>query len=206
MKILFLTNNEISNKLIHWLENEAKEELIVYDKPINLEFIKKIKPDFIISYNYRLIISKKIIDYMKGNIINLHISLLPWNKGAYPNVWSFLEDTPKGVTIHIIDEGVDTGSILIQKEVDINENIETLRSSYEKLHKEIQELFKKHWNNIKNKELNPKLQKLEGSMHYIKDFKRIEHLFGDNEWDISIIGLKKRYKKLIGDQDVYKNS
>jgi methionyl-tRNA formyltransferase len=206
MKILFLTNNEISNKLIHWLENEAKEELIAYDKPIDLEFIKKLKPDFVISYNYRLIISKKIIDYMKGNIINLHISLLPWNKGAYPNVWSFLEDTPKGVTIHIIDEGVDTGSILIQKEVDINENIETLRSSYEKLHKEIQELFKKHWNNIKNKELNPKLQKLEGSMHYIKDFKRIEHLFGDNEWDISIIGLKKRYKKLIGDQDVYKNS
>jgi len=206
MKILFLTNNEISNKLIHWLENEAKEELIVYDKPINLEFIKKIKPDFIISYNYRLIISKKIIDYMKGNIINLHISLLPWNKGAYPNVWSFLEDTPKGVTIHIVNEGVDTGSILIQKEVDINENIETLRSSYEKFHKEIQELFKKYWNNIKNKELNPKLQKLEGSMHYIKDFKRIEHILGDDEWDISIIELKKRYKKLIGDQDVYKNS
>ena len=88
---------------------------------------------------------------MKNNIINLHISLLPWNRGAYPNVWSFLEDTPKGVTIYIIDEGVDTGSILAQEEIYIDENIETLRSSYEKLHREIQALFREKWVEIKNR-------------------------------------------------------
>jgi len=88
---------------------------------------------------------------VKNNIINLHISLLLWNRGAYPNVWSFLEDTPKGVTIYIIDEGVDTGSILAQKEIYIDENIETLRSSYEKLHREIQALFREKWADIKNR-------------------------------------------------------
>ena len=148
MKILFLSNNAISDNLIYWLRNIAKEEVIVYDKPISIEFLKKIKPNFIISYNYRFIVKQEIINYIKNNIINLHISLLPWNKGADPNVWSLLEDTPKGVTIHIIDEGIDTGPILIQKEVYMDESIETLKSSYKKLHREIQELFKIKWNDI----------------------------------------------------------
>ena len=72
-------------------------------KPTNLQFVKKINPNFIISYNYRFIFKQEIVNYVKNNIINLNISLLPWNRGAYPNVWSFLEDAPKGVTIHIID-------------------------------------------------------------------------------------------------------
>ncbi len=198
MKILFLSNNEISNNLIYWLRNIAKEEIILYDKPINIEFLKKIKPNFIISYNYKFIIKREIINCMKNNIINLHISLLPWNRGADPNVWSFLEDTPKGVTIHRIDAGIDTGPILVQKEVYIDENTETLKSSYEKLHKEIQELFKIKWNDIKNKKLKVTPQDSRGSMHYVKDFKKIEHLISDKGWDIPIKEFKNRYKNLIG--------
>ena len=60
-------------------------------------------------------------------------------------MWSFLEDTPKGVTIHYIDEGIDTGDIIVQKEVFIDEDKETLKSSYEILNKEIQALFKENW-------------------------------------------------------------
>ena len=198
MKILFLSSNEISDDLIYWLKNTAKEEVVVYSKPLNIEFLKKIKPNFIISYNYRFIIKQEIINYMKNNIINLHISLLPWNKGADPNVWSFLEDTPKGVTIHIIDEGIDTGPILVQKEILIDENTETLKSSYEKLHKEIQELFKRNWNDIKNGKIKPESQNLKGSVHYVKDFKKIEHLTSDKGWDIPVKEFKNRYKKLIG--------
>lgn len=198
MKILFLSNNEISDNLINWLKNTAKEEIIVCNKPINIEFLKKIKPYFIISYNYRFIIKQGIINYMKSNIINLHISLLPWNRGAYPNVWSFLKNTPKGVTIHIIDEGIDTGPILVQKGVYIDENIETLKSSYEKLHKEIQELFKIKWNDIKNGKLKLTPQDSRGSMHCVKDFKKIEHLISDKGWDIPIKEFKNRYKNLIG--------
>lgn len=206
MKILFLSNNEISNNLIYWLRNIAKEEIVLYDKPINIEFLERIKPDFIISYNYRFIIKQEIIDYMKNNIINLHISLLPWNKGAYPNVWSFLEDTPKGVTIHIIDRGIDSGPILVQKEVYFNESIETLKSSYEKLHREIQKLFKRYWHDIKNGKLEPKSQKnLKGSVHYKKDFERIKHLLNDKGWNISIIELKKRYKKSMEGKNVFEN-
>ena len=199
MKILFLSNNEISDDLIYWLKNTAKEEVVVYNKPLNIELLKKIKPDFIISYNYKFIIKQGIINYMKNNIINLHISLLPWNRGAHPNVWSFLEDTPKGVTIHIIDEGIDTGPILVQKEVYIDESTETLKSSYDKLHKEIQELFKRSWNDIKNNKLRPIYQNSKGSLHYKNDFKKIECLLNNRRWNTSIMQLKNGYKNLKGD-------
>lgn len=200
MKVLFLSNNKISNDLIYWLNNPSGEDIITYDKPLSMEFLKKINPDFVISYNYRYIIKKEIIDYMKNRIINLHISLLPWNRGADPNAWSFLKNTPKGVTIHIIDKSIDRGPILVQKEVFIDENKETLRSSYERLHKEIQKLFKNYWNDIKNEKLKPKRQSLaEGSIHYKKDFKEIEHLLNNKGWDIPIIEFKKRYKSLAGE-------
>jgi methionyl-tRNA formyltransferase len=196
MKILFLGGN-LSKEIAEWLIKQG-EDVTYTEKKIDFDFILQVKSEMIISYNYRYIISKDIIEFVNGRAINLHISCLPWNKGAYPNIWSFLEDTPKGVTIHIIDEGIDTGSILIQKEVYIDENTETLRSFYEKLHREIQKLFKRNWNDIKNEKLKLRPQDSKGSMHYVKDFKKIEHLISDKGWDIPIKEFKNRYKNLIG--------
>jgi len=75
---------------------------------------------------------------------------LPWNRGANPNFWSFVEKTPKGVTIHKIDEGLDTGPIILQKEIEIDDRKNTFRSSYEVLHSIIQELFRKNYLDIMN--------------------------------------------------------
>lgn len=88
---------------------------------------------------------------MQGQIFNLHISLLPYNREASPNFFSFIENTPKGVTIHQIDEGLDTGPILAQKELFFDESKETFASSYEKLILEIQMLFKENWSSISDK-------------------------------------------------------
>lgn len=158
MKIMFLTNNEISESLINWLRNDAKEEVIVISDNILKETVEQYKPDILISYNYRYLIKKDVLDLLPNRAINLHISLLSWNRGAHPNVWSFLEDTPKGVTIHYIDEGLDTGNIIAQKEVFINEEKETLKSSYEILNREIQEVFKKNWDKIKADKLQSRKQ------------------------------------------------
>lgn len=152
MKILFLGGN-LAKTLVDWLESR-NEEVVYREDKISIEEVTGINPDFIISYNYRYIISKEIIDFVNGSAINLHISYLPFNKGSHPNIWSFLEDTPKGVAIHHIDEGIDTGDIIIRKEVFIDEDKETLKTSYEILHREIQALFKENWNKIKNSEIN----------------------------------------------------
>ena len=70
-----------------------------------------------VSYGYRKIVLADVIDKMAGEIINLHISYLPWNRGANPNFWSFIDDTPKGVTIHEMSADLDKGRILCQKEL-----------------------------------------------------------------------------------------
>lgn len=191
MRILFLGGNMAKN-LSDWLVSKG-EEVIYKEEKIDAVYIKKLSPDFIISYNYRHIISKQIIDLAEGKVINLHASYLPWNKGAYPNIWSFLEDTPKGVTFHYIDEGIDTGDIIVQKEVYIDEDKETLKSSYEILHKEIQKLFKENWEKIKTGNIRAKKQ-TGGSIHFKREFTAIEPFIREKEWDTPIRELKERYR------------
>lgn len=197
MNILFLTNNEVSYKLIEWLRNYDGISLKISSDKLNFNRVINDKVDLIISYNYRYLIKKDFVNFFKGRIINLHISLLPWNKGAFPNVWSFLENTPKGVTIHFIDEGLDTGPILFQKEINIIENKETLKSSYELLHNEIQKLFVDNWIDIKNFNFTPMEQSGYGSYHSVEDFKNIDYILGDKGWDVSIQELKDNYKEAI---------
>lgn len=148
--ILFLTNNENSRDLFLWLK-EKNEEVYLINEKITSEIVQAYSPKVMISFNYKYMIPKDIIDMMQGQIFNLHISLLPYNRGASPNFFSFIENTPKGVTIHQIDEGLDTGPILAQKRIIFDESKETFASSYEKLILEIQMLFKENWSSISDK-------------------------------------------------------
>ena len=98
------------------------------EEKLNIENIAICEYDLLISFGYRYIISKEILNYFKEKTINCHISYLPWNKGADPNLWSILENTPKGVTLHQMDCGLDTGKILLQKKIYFDDN-DTLISS-----------------------------------------------------------------------------
>lgn len=103
----------------------------------------------------------------------MHISMLPWNKGADPNFWSWFDQTPKGVTIHLMDEGLDTGDILFQKQVNIDGS-ETLASSYELLQQEIIHLFEANTHKILQFDLSPIPQiPGEGSVHKSIDKEKI---------------------------------
>lgn len=82
-------------------------------------FIKE-KPDVILSINYLFIIEKEVIDIVKY-AVNFHGSLLPKYRGRTPHVWSIINNEPiAGITAHIIDEGCDTGPLILQKEIPIN--------------------------------------------------------------------------------------
>jgi len=94
--------------------------------------------DLVISYGYRHILKKEIIESSKAPIVNLHNSYLPWNRGAHPNFWSFYECTPSGVSIHLIDEGVDTGAIIYQRYVNFDKEEDTFSKTYKKLTVEIE--------------------------------------------------------------------
>ena len=125
--------------------------------------------DFVVSFGYKHILTKKIIDTFKCPIFNLHISYLPYNRGAHPNFWSFYENTPSGVTIHLIDYGVDTGPIVCQKYLDFKFDEYTFVETYEVLLKEIEKLFFENLELFLTDNWSVSKQRGVGSFHKVKD-------------------------------------
>lgn len=198
MIILMLTNNaSITDLLTDWL-CRCDNTVITFGKPISVRLFSKLSkkdfcPDIIISYNYIHIIKQDVIDFMEGKVINMHISLLPWNRGFDPNFWSFIEDTPKGITIHLLDAGLDTGDVLLQKEINFDEDIETLGSSYRHLHNQMQQVFKDNWDEIKSFNIMPTKQVGKGTLHYKKETKKIRQQLGNEMWKMPIGELRRYY-------------
>ena len=142
--------------------------------------------DFLISYGYRHILKETERRPYKDRALNLHISLLPWNRGADPNFWSFFDDTPKGVSIHHLDQGVDTGDLIAQREYVFGEN-ETLATSYAKLQTEIQKLFwSEVWPAMERGTLPRIPQKAGGSIHKKKDLESHRDLLKARGWDTPV--------------------
>lgn len=164
--ILFLGDS--NSPLLHWLE-EREDRVVQTSDKITADFIKTNNIQFIISYSYQHIIKKDILNLLPNTIFNLHISLLPWNRGADPNFWSFIDNTPKGVTIHHVDEGIDTGDIIIQQQIIFTNREETLASSYQILQQTIQSLFKQHWPSIKKGIGQRKVQFGKSTSHKVAD-------------------------------------
>ena len=123
------------------------EDIVVYNDPITTTTPNPNNFSLAVSYGYRHLIPPDVLDLWLDRIINLHISLLPWNRGADPNFWSAYEGTPSGVSIHHINSGIDTGDIIAQTKVELSPN-DTLSSSYERLHVQILQLFSEIWPQI----------------------------------------------------------
>ena len=113
-KIIFLGYDSSKTRLINELKKRKCVVKAISEK-ISIEDIGK--RDLIISFGYRHILSSNFINNCGCPIVNLHISYLPFNRGAHPNFWSFYDNTPSGVTIHLINEGIDSGPILFQKKI-----------------------------------------------------------------------------------------
>lgn len=185
--MLFL--GEINSPLFDWLRKQEESVIQTNDK-ITAEFIDRNNVGFIVSYGYRHILKADVLNKLPLKAVNLHISYLPWNRGADPNLWSFIAGSPKGVTIHYLDEGVDTGDVIAQKEIEFKSDNETLATTYEKLQSEIQELFKCHWAKIKTGECKGHQQKGTGSLHKLKDKECLSHLLTDG-WNTRISLLEE---------------
>lgn len=86
------------------------------------EFIKKIEVDIITSINYLFLIDSDIIKHPKKFSFNIHGSLLPKYRGRTPHVWAIINNEKiTGITAHLIDEGCDTGDIISQVGIEIEE-------------------------------------------------------------------------------------
>ncbi len=189
--ILFLTNNDNTDDFYLTLCQKEKN-VIRFTNRLTLDIVEAIKPIFIISFNYRFLINEDIITYMNGNLINLHTSFLPYNRGAAPNFFSFYDNTPKGVTIHRVAKGLDTGDILCRKEIVFDEETETFETTYQRLMKEMEVLFFENWERIKSGEIIGERQDLtEGTYHTLAELRQIRNDVSFT-WQECIKDVKKR--------------
>ena len=85
-----------------------------------LETIRSLAPDLIVVAAYGRILPQEILDYPKYGCINVHSSLLPKYRGSAPVQWAVLNgDTETGVSIMQMDEGLDTGDVLVCEKIAI---------------------------------------------------------------------------------------
>ncbi|HEX3942022.1 MAG TPA: methionyl-tRNA formyltransferase, partial [Acidobacteriaceae bacterium] len=88
---------------------------------INVEFearLRAIQPDAIVVVAYGRIVPKWMLDLPPRGNLNLHASLLPKYRGAAPIQWAVANgETVTGATTMLIDEGLDTGDILLMQEI-----------------------------------------------------------------------------------------
>jgi methionyl-tRNA formyltransferase len=204
MRILFLGNNWVSWQVIHWLREQKEQivglvihpshkrkygdEIIrsaqvspahIFDgsqlrQPDMLQAIKALRPDIGLSVLFGYILRPEILDLFPAGVVNLHPAYLPYNRGAYPNVWSIVERTPAGVTLHYIDAGVDTGDIIAQRQLPI-EPVDTGEILYRKLERVCVDLFKETWPLIRSGRV-PRIpqDRREGTYHHTRDVEHID--------------------------------
>lgn len=194
MNILFLSNSVLGKPdctIVAYLKGLGHKVTQVEDPIDAVTFWEKYdleRHDFIVSFGYRHILSQRVLDKFPDKAINLHISMLPWNRGSSPNLWSWIENTPKGVTIHYMTAGLDKGDIIAQREVPMGD--ETLASSYNKLKSEIEKLFMETWPLIEAKKNYRVMQTGIGSYHCLKDQEPFNK-FLENGYEIPVTEVAK---------------
>lgn len=104
--------------------------------------LKELKPDLILVTAYGQLLSEEILNIPPLGCINMHASLLPAYRGAAPIQWAIVNgETKTGVTAMMMDKGMDTGDMLLRREVAIDPQ-DTAQSLYEKLAEEGAALIK----------------------------------------------------------------
>ena len=192
MKILCLYNNDCAIRLFKWLESHGNECVYCKDK-IESEWLKKQDIELAVSYTYSRLIRADVIDLLKGNIVNIHNSYLPFNRGSDPNLWSLVEDSPRGVSLHYIDEKLDRGFIIEQVLLDKPDyDTETLKTTYDELDDAAFHMFKqaflhyRHWKDMKKIVLGI------GTYHSDNDGKRLrEHI---TSYDMTVADFLERIR------------
>ena len=166
----------------------------------NIEFIDKIKslnPDVICVVAYGKILPKEILNIPKLGCINVHGSLLPKYRGAAPIQWAVLNgDKETGITTMYMDEGMDTGDMILKEKIEIGEH-ETTGELWEKLSKVGGKLLVKTLKQIENKTAPREKQGSDFSLAPMLD-KKMAKIDWENQTASQIKNLVRGLNPIMG--------
>ncbi|WP_027186544.1 GNAT family N-acetyltransferase [Desulfovibrio inopinatus] len=146
MNVLLLTGAPRSSRIHDFLSSQCDSLDVSSDVLVLDDLIKK-NIDYMVCHGYPHILRPEVTQAFHRRIINLHNTYLPWGRGMMGNVWSYFEDAPKGVSLHFIDAGVDSGEIIHRRSIPLGLD-ETLQSSWNILMDALEELFIAQWPTI----------------------------------------------------------
>ena len=212
MKIACFLNNWVAFEVLKWLVEQSQPISVVvihpqeeglyrdeiealaieriipvlvaddFDSSDMLAELKKYNCDLFLSIGFNRLFSDALLELPACGCINMHNGLLPFNRGTYANIWSIVDATPAGATLHYIDSGIDTGDIISRKKVSVTSE-DTGETLYRKIEKASIELFKETWPEIKHQNASRTTQALEaGTYHRKKDVESIDEIYLDHTY------------------------
>lgn len=135
------------------------------------EALKKLEPEFFVTFAFGQILSKEVLDIPKYSTINLHASLLPLYRGANPIQRALINgDTKTGICTMITEEGLDCGGICLRDEIEITENM-NYEELFEHISEKSPELIEMTLLNIKSGSLKP-VEQLHDNATYAHKIKK----------------------------------
>ena len=171
-----------------------------------LEELNAWPTDFIISNGFAPIIREPFISAYRSRIINIHPAYLPGGRGIYPNFWCFLDGTPTGVTIHLIDAEIDTGDVIARKKIEFDD-LATLGTSYGELFKEAERLFMEVWDDFVFGKVAPQRQEdaeFGNRYHSRIDSEKLIDLL-PAAWDTSITTVRNMGRQIRSSQAFWRD-
>jgi len=212
MRILFLGNNWVGWQVLKWLKEQNEQIIglvihppekrrygdeIVKSSQLNFEHIfdgselrqrdtlnaiKALQPAIGLSVFFGYILEPEFLAMFPMGVVNLHPAYLPYNQGAYPNVWSIVEGTPAGVTVHHIDSLIDTGDIIARRRLPV-EPVDTGETLYRKSEKTCIDLFRDTWPAIRSGAASRIPQRGdEGTYYRLSDVENLDHIDLDRKY------------------------
>lgn len=197
----------------------VKELALKYDLPVyqpikarDEEFVnilKDLNPDLIVVVAFGQILPKSILDIPKFGCVNVHVSLLPKYRGAAPINWVIINGEDKtGVTTMYMDEGLDTGDMILTSEFELNDEItagelhDIMKEEGAKVLKETIDLIEKGEapripQNHDEFTYAPMMNKTLGQIDFSKSAKEIHNLVrGVNPWPSAYTTYKGQTMKI----------
>lgn len=173
---------EIKKTALEYGLNVAQPEKLRDESFIKM--LKELDPEFGVVVAYGKILPKEILEIPQYGCINLHASLLPKYRGAAPVQWALIKgEKVTGVTTMLIDEGLDTGPVLLQREVPI-EDEDNAQSLAHKLSTIGAELIIETIEKMRRKEIKPEPQK--GEPSYAPQLRKED---GKINWNLSALEI-----------------
>jgi methionyl-tRNA formyltransferase len=153
----------------------------------NQELIKSREVELGLLAWWPYIIKKEIISLTKRGYINTHPSYLPYNRGKHPYFWNLVDETPFGATLHLVDENIDSGEIIVQKMIEIDWE-DTGESLYKKSREAVVELLRENLINIIEGNISPKANtKEKGTFHLGKELEPFCQIRLDEEYSARML-------------------